>query len=165
MSWGGEISYPVDMSAYDSRVSLRDPQNEKVESIAKPNATAESEQDPKSENDGLEDSAASVLYRVNFDGVQRRGFYELGLTRHTGEEEMVLFAANVDPQESQLKRIPASALEGDFLGEKVTMVAVGGLVGQQVSGGETEIWLQILLLLFAVLVLEQVLGWLWGKKR
>ena len=46
------------------------------------------------------------------------------------------------------------------------MVAVGGLVGQQVSGGEeTEIWLQILLLLFAVLVLEQVLGWYWGKKR
>jgi hypothetical protein len=89
----------------------------------------------------------------------------LGLSRHTGEEEMVLFAANVDPRESQLKRIPASALEGDFLGEKVTMVAAGGLVGQQVSGGETEIWLQILLFLFAVLVLEQVLGWFWGKKR
>jgi hypothetical protein len=154
---GGEVSYPVDMSAYDSRVSLRDPQNEKVESIAKPNGES---------NGGEPDSnGASVLYRVNFDGVQRRGFYELGLSRHTGEEEMVLFAANVDPRESQLKRIPASALEGDFLGEKVTMVAAGGLVGQQVSGGETEIWLQILLFLFAVLVLEQVLGWFWGKKR
>ena len=156
---GGQVSYPVDMSAYDSRVSLRDPQNEKVESIAKPNAK------PNAKSDELDGDGASVLYRVNFDGVQRRGFYELGLSRHTGEEEMVLFAANVDPRESQLKRIPASALEGDFLGEKVTMVAAGGLVGQQVSGGETEIWLQILLLLFAVLVLEQVLGWYWGKKR
>jgi len=77
----------------------------------------------------------------------------------------VLFAAKLDPRESQLKRLPASSLEGDFFGDKVKLVSSQELSEQSVSGGNTEIWLQILLLLFGVLALEQFLGWFWGKKR
>ena len=149
---GGTISYPVDLSAYDNRVSLRNPKKEKIEAVAAP------------VNDS-EEAEKSVLYQVKFDDVNRRGFYELGMTRHTGETEKVLFASNLDPRESQLKRMPAASMEGDFFGDKVSLVSTEQLTEQTVEGGNTEIWLQVLLLLFGILALEQFLGWFWGKKR
>jgi hypothetical protein len=149
---GGTVTYPVDMSAYESRVAFLNPKNEKVESVARP------------VND-TEEAKSSVLYKVDFDNVNRRGFYELGLTRHTGEKESVLFAANIDPRESQLKRLPQAAMEGDFFGDKVQLISTEQLAGQKVSGSDTEVWMQILLLLFGILAIEQFLGWFWGKKR
>jgi len=106
-----------------------------------------------------------VLYKVEFENVNRRGFYEIGLTRHTGEKEAVLFAANIDPRESQLKRLPRATMESDFFGDKVNLVSTEQLAGQKVSGGDTEIWMQILFVLFGILALEQFLGWFWGRKR
>lgn len=148
----GAISYPVDLSAYDNRVALRNPKNEKIESVAAPvNET--------------EEAKKSVLYQVQFDDVSRRGFYELELTRHTGEKEKVLFATNLDPRESRLKRLSAASMEGDFFGDQVSLVSTDQLSEQTVEGGNTEIWLQVLLLLFGILALEQFLGWFWGKKR
>ena len=148
----GSVSYPVDTSAYESRVALRNPENEKIESVARP--VNESEEAKQSE-----------LYKVSFDDVSRRGFYDLELTRHTGEKEAVLFAANLDPRESRLKRLPASSMEGDFFGDKVSLVSAEQLAEQTVSGGSSEIWMQILFLLFGILMVEQCLGWFWGKKR
>lgn len=149
---GGNISYPVDMSAYENRVALRNPKNEKVEAVAAP------------DNDS-EEAKKSVLYHVNFDGVNRRGFYDMELTRHTGEKENVLFATNIDPRESRLKRISESSIQGDFFGENVSMVTTDELSEHSVDGGNTEIWIQVLMLLFVALALEQFLGWFWGKKR
>ena len=149
---GGAINYQVDVSAYKSQVGLRNPKNEKVESVAKP--VDESDAAKKSE-----------IYKVSFDSIDRSGFYDLELNRHTGEKEKALFATRLDPRESQLKRLPASSMEGDFFGEKVSLVSSSELGGQTVSGGNTEIWMWILLLLFGVLALEQFLGWFWGKKR
>ncbi len=149
---GGTVTYPVDMSAYENRVALLNPKNEKIESVARP------------VND-TEAAKSSVLYKVDFDNINRRGFYELGLTRHTGEKEAVLFAANVDPRESKLKRLPQASMEGDFFGDKVKLVSTEQLAGEKVSGGDTEIWMQILVVLFCILALEQFLGWFWGKKR
>ena len=81
---GGGLTYPVDMSAYESRVALRNPNNEKIESVAKPvNET--------------EEAKTSVLYKVEFEGIDRSGFYDLELTRHTGEKEKVLFASALGP--------------------------------------------------------------------
>jgi hypothetical protein len=149
---GGTINYPVDMSAYQNRVSLLNPTKEKIESVAKPF------------NDS-EEARKSELYKVSFEDVERRGFYDLELTRHTGEKEKVLFAAKLDPRESKLKRLSDSATEGDFFGSKVSLISSEELAGQKVAGGETEIWFQILLFLAGVLALEQFLGWFWGKRR
>ena len=148
----GAINYPVDISAFDSRVALRDPKNEKIESVAKP-------------EDDSDAAKTSEIYQVKFEGIERRGFYNLEMKRHSGEKESVLFAANLDPRESQLKRMPATATQGDFFGDKVKMISVDELNDQNVAGGNTEIWPQILMLLFGILVLEQFLGWFWGKKR
>lgn len=149
---GKPITYPVDLSVYDSRVSLRDPGNEKVESVARPLEDTEA-------------SRASEIYRVQFDDIKRRGFYELDLKKHDGETESVLFASNPDPHESQLKRMSPASLEGDFFGDNVKLVSTEELGKQVVKGGNTEIWMQVLFLLFVVLVCEQFLGWWFGRKR
>ena len=39
------------------------------------------------------------------------------------------------------------------------------LQDQSVAGSNTEIWTQLLVTLFVVLVVEQFLGWWWGRKR
>ncbi len=149
---GGDIRYPVDLSLYDSRVALRNPSNEKVEAVARPVGDEEN-------------ADSSILYNVDFEGIERRGFYELQLTRHSGTQDNVLFAANFDPDESRIKRIPASTLESGFFGDKVSLVSTEQLTNQTISGGNSEIWMQILILLFGVLVTEQFLGWWWGRKR
>ena len=149
---GGAINFKLDVSAYQGRVGMRNPKNEKTEAVARP-------------IDDSEKAKQSEIYKVSFDSIDRRGFYDLELNRHTGETENVLFAARLDPRESQLKRLSASSLEGDFFGDKVKLVSSQELSDQTVSGGNTEIWLRILMLLFGVLALEQFLGWFWGKKR
>ena len=149
---GGAINFKLDVSAYQGRVGMKNPKNEKTEAVARP-------------TDDSEKAKQSEIYKVSFDSIDRRGFYDLELNRHTGETENVLFAAKLDPRESQLKRLTESSLEGDFFGDKVKLVSSKELSEQTVSGGNSEIWLKILLLLFGVLALEQFLGWYWGKKR
>ena len=149
---GGAINFKLDVSAYQGRVGMKNPKDEKTEAVARP-------------IDETEQAKQSEIYKVRFDDINRRGFYDLELNRHTGEKEQVLFAARLDPRESRLKRLPAASLEGDFFGDKVTLVSSQELSEQTVSGGNTEIWLQILMLLFGLLALEQFLGWFWGKKR
>ena len=147
---GESISYPVDLSAYQNRVALRDPKNEKTETVAKPI-------DPTAEQ--------SLLYRAEFADLNRAGFYELQLTNHTGEVEPVVFASNYDVNESQLKRLSESERSEEFFGNKVSLVSMSEIGEQTVSGGNTEIWIWILVVLFGILVTEQFLGWWWGKKR
>ncbi|MEM7785811.1 MAG: hypothetical protein AAF623_20860, partial [Planctomycetota bacterium] len=152
---GGQIKYPVDISAFQNRVGLRDPDNEKMESIARlPDGTQD-------QGEGSD----SVIYEVAFESIDHRGFYELELTRHSGEKSNVLFAANLDSRESQLKRLSKSETQGDFFDDKVKFITPEGLAEQTVDGGNTEIWPQILILLFLALVAEQFLGWFWGRRR
>ena len=149
---GSSIGYPIDLSAFQSRVSLRNPQNEKVEAVAKP-------------IDGSDSGQASEIHRVTFENIDRRGFYELGLTRHGGDVERVLFSANVDTDEAKLKRLPAATLEEGFFGDRVALVSTDSMGEQTVKGGDTEIWPQILMVLFGILALEQFLGWHFGRNR
>ena len=130
---GGTISYPVDLPVFQNRVALRNPKNEKVEAVAKPIGDSA-------------DAQASILYNVQFDDINRAGFYTVELTRHTGETETVLFASNLDTRESQLKRLTPATLETDFFGDKVTLVSTEKLASQTVSGGNSEIWMQVLIL-------------------
>ncbi|MEL7497460.1 MAG: BatA domain-containing protein [Planctomycetota bacterium] len=147
----GEINLPVDISAFENRVAMRNPNNEKVESVAAP------------ANDS--GSADSVIYQVSFEGIDRRGFYEVILERHSGDKESVLFATNVQADEGQLRRMANTELEGDFFNDKVSLVTPEKLAEQTVKGGSSEIWMWLLMLLFGVLMVEQFLAWFWGKRR
>ena len=149
---GGTVSWPVDLSAYDSRVYLKDPEGARMESVARPIGVGV---------DGQDD----VLCRVQFDEIASRGFYEIGLKRHSGSTQQAVFASNIDPVEGQLRRLSESTMEGDFFSEKVKRLPVANVKNEKVSSGNTEIWPQIVWLLLIVLATEQSLGWWFGKKR
>ena len=149
---GGTIKFPVDVTRYSERVALRNPSNERVEAIARP-------------ADDSEAAKQSGLYQVAFDAVREPGFYSLELKRRAGGVDQVLFASNLDDRESQLTRMTLASLEGDFFSDRVKRVSVAQLGGEAVSGANSEIWMPLLLLLFGVLVLEQFLGWFWGRNR
>ncbi len=147
---GGSVKVPVDLSAFENRVSVRDPENEKMETVAKP-------LNPE--------KAQSVLYQAEFDNFSKRGFYDIELTRHSGETQNVLVATNYDSRESQLKRLSETVLEKKFFGDKAQVVTTAGLLGQTIDGGNSEIWMTILIVLMIILGAEQFLGWFWGRKR
>ena len=151
---GGAVSYPVDLSVTQSRVSLKDPQGERIEAVARPVA------DPV---DG--DETDDVFCRVEFDDIKRQGFYEIGLKQHDGESQSVVFACNVDPAEGRLQRMDPASMEGDFFADSVKRISVFDVTNEKVSTGNAEVWPQIVWLLLAVLGLEQALGWWFGKKR
>ena len=147
---GGSVKVPVDLSAFENRVTVRDPENEKMETVAKPLNPEKTQ---------------SVLYRAEFENLSKRGFYDIELTRHSGETQNVLVATNYDSRESNLKRLSETVLDKQFFGDKVAVVTTAGLVGQTVDGGNSELWVMILILLMAILGAEQFLGWFWGRKR
>ncbi len=149
---GGSASRLVDLSMYDLRVSLTDPAEEKVETIAQPlDPTAASQE--------------SVLYQVRFDDLGRRGFYEMNLRRQTGEIEPTLFAVNVHPGEGDLKRLDVNALPDDFFGPQSQVLTADELVQKNESNTSNEIWPQVLLMLAVILGAEQLLGWWFGRRR
>ncbi len=150
---GGKIAYPVDLSVYESRVLMKDPEGERLESVARPISDKE---------DGTQDD---VLCRVQFDEIERRGFYEIGLRTHQGDTNKVLFGTNSAPQESRLKRMDNQSLTGDFFNDKIQLIRAVDLKNETVSGSNTEIWPQVVWLLLAVLATEQFLGWWFGTKR
>ena len=147
---GDGVTIPIDLSAYENRVVVRDPENEKMETVAKP-------LDPSNPD--------SVLYKAEFENLSRRGFYDVQLTRHSGAQESVLFATNYDPRESKLSRLSQSVKDDGFFGENVSLVSTTGLLDQTIEGGNSELWIIILIALMAILFAEQYLGWLWGRKR
>jgi hypothetical protein len=146
---GNTIRQLVDLSQYQLRVSLSDPDEEKVEANARP-------------IEGVKDS---VIYEVEFPPVVKRGFYELEFRRENEEAVSRLLAVNVDPAESDLRRLDLAGLPDNYFGEATRVIDSEQLVLESESGANNEIWLQILLLLAAVLVGEQFLGWWFGRWR
>ena len=147
---GSGIKLPVDLSAFVNRVTVRDPEGEKMETVAKPI-------DP--------DRPQSVLYQAEFEKFSKRGFYDIELKRHSGDVQNVLVSTNYDVRESALKRVSQTTLDKNFFGEKTMMVTTAGLLDQTVDGGNSELWMTILLMLMLILAAEQFLGWYWGRKR
>jgi Aerotolerance regulator N-terminal/von Willebrand factor type A domain/CARDB len=96
--------------------------------------------------------------------VLQQGFYELKLAKRTGGAEAWLFAANLDPLEGNLQRANTSELEKQLREAGVELLASGaGAIGGKAA--QLEIWKYLLWLLIALLLGEQVLGWIFGMRR
>ena len=147
---GDSIRQPIDLSAFSNRATLRDPAEESVEAVAKP---------------APDTDADAIIQEVTFENTGRAGFYDLKFQRHDGGTESVLFASNYDPAESRLDRLTPTEQTEFFEGENLQLVSGEELASQSVSGSNTEIWLQLLMILFGVLVTEQILAYWWGRKR
>lgn len=148
---GEPVRWPVDLSAYQSRVVLRDPSGDRTETVA------------KLAGDGA--ATDSVLASATFEPVKTAGFHEVILRRTAGEEESVLFAAGLPAEESRLRRVDLADARQNLFGEKFKVVAAGTALESKVSGSTGEIWLFIVALLLAVLGCEQFLAWWFGRKR
>ena len=127
-------------------------------------ASAASASDPLAD-DSSGDTESTVLYEAEFPPIDGQGFYEMRLQRNDGGEEPVLFAANVDASEGDLKRMSRNVLDGDFFGGNVELVTPTQLADRTVKGGSSELWMLVLIVLFCALIAEQFLGWLWGRNR
>ena len=149
---GNSVSYPVDLSLYDLQVGMTGPEQDKIETSAVP-------------LDETEEGKQSVIYQANFDPLESSGFYQMNLRKTDGDDDPVLFSANVDTFESDLSRVDVTSLESDFFGEETALITTGELSGKVDSNSRSGIWPKVLIGLLIVLCAEQFLGWFFGRKR
>jgi Aerotolerance regulator N-terminal/von Willebrand factor type A domain/CARDB len=93
-----------------------------------------------------------------------QGLYELKLSKRGGGVEPLLFAANVDPLEGNLKRANVAEMKRTLRDAGVEFVS-GTSPGMGNIGAQVEIWKYLLWLLIGLLLAEQALGWLFGLRR
>jgi hypothetical protein len=154
---GEAIRQAVDLTQHELDVKLAGPRELKAEL----QAAAPVFQAPDS---GESSSAEPTLWEVEHQAAAQ-GFYELTLTRRDGGSDPLLFAANVDPAEGDLKRVDRRTLERSLAGSNVKVVLAGQSLALADSGQQTEVWQYLLWLVVAVLAGEQVLGWFFGRAR
>jgi hypothetical protein len=147
---GDTIKQSIDLSAFNNRATLRDPAEETVEAVAKPEVAADTD---------------AIIQEITFENTGRAGFYDLKFQRHDGGTESTLYASNYDPAESRLDRLTPAEQTENFTGKNIQLVSGEELASQSIAGSNTEIWMQILVILFLILVAEQMLAYWWGRKR
>jgi hypothetical protein len=108
--------------------------------------------------------AQESRWLMEHKSVPRQGFYELALAVRGGEKQTVLFAGNVDPAEGDLRRANVDAMQRELQDANVQFLSgAGSTLGG--IGAQMEMWKYILWILVGLLMGEQVLGWLFGRRR
>lgn len=105
-----------------------------------------------------------VIYQVEHKA-ERSGMYSLNLTQIDGRRDQRLFAVNVDADEGRLTRLDTDAFGRQFKDDKIKVIDGGEAVSQAIKGAQIEIWPWVLLLVGVVLCTEQLLGWVFGRRR
>jgi hypothetical protein len=150
---GEPIRQPLDLTVHELDASLAGPKERKA------NLQAASPLDEGGE------PSSETIWQVEYPQTDLQGFYDLKLARRDGGgEDHVLFAANVDPTEGDLKRVDRPTMEKDLVDTNVKILAAAGAPLADI-GSQTEVWWFLLWGLVAVLCGEQVLGWFFGWGR
>ena len=136
---------------------------------AKPSLLAENEKPapPPAPPDQKPESGKqpSLIWEMEYDETDAQGFYQLKLKRRDEGDEYVLFAANVDPTEGDLKRVDETGLKRDLADSNVQLVSADRIASLSGSGSQTEIWWYLLGALMILLCGEQLLAWFFGLGR
>jgi hypothetical protein len=148
---GEPIRHRFDLTQYKLDVALAAPGRDAATVQAVPD---------KSSTQGEE-----ALFLVEYTDTDRRGFYELDTARTDGRSEKLLFAANIDPTEGDLRRVDQAVLKRDLGDAAVQLAAIGSLSSLTAEGAKGELWMYILAALIGVLCLEQFLAWTFGLRR
>lgn len=158
---GQPLREPLDLTVHELDASLTGPSERKANVQAVAPATA-----PAGESGSDDGAAASeTVWRLEYPDTGDQGFYDLALTRREGGEDHVLFAANVDPSEGDLKRVDRSAMEKELADTNVKIIDAAASGSLADVGSQTEIWWYLLWAVVAVLGGEQLLGWFFGWGR
>jgi hypothetical protein len=150
---GEPIQQAVDLTEYEMDATLSGPNELKVNL----QATA-----PVAGDSG---NTQQTVWQVEYPAAAAQGFYELKLARREGGADAVLFAANVDPAEGDLKRVNRQAFERSLGGANVKIVSASEAELLADAAQQTEVWWYLLWIVVAVLAGEQLLGWFFGRGR
>ncbi|MEX2027485.1 MAG: hypothetical protein WEH44_09290 [Pirellulaceae bacterium] len=170
---GEPLSHPLDLTVYALDASLEGPKELKANLQAAPGEGSGFR--VQGSGDGGQESlpltthpsppTSSAVWQLTYPEAASQGFYEMKLQRNEGGIEPVLFAANVDPTEGDLRRADQEAMEKELAGTNVQIVpaaAAANLIG---SGSQTELWWYLLWGAVVALCGEQVLAWFFGRGR
>ncbi len=155
ISTGQPLAYDIDLADYRAEASVVEPAGSK---------TAVQAQRPEGEVEG---EVGTTRWEIVFDETRDRGFYRLQLTpTDGGDEQTVLFAANIDSGEGQLGRVDVAGMESDLaeggvrlVREKESVFDLGAVTGK------SEFWKLVLYLLAAILCVELAFAWWLGARR
>jgi hypothetical protein len=154
---GQPIRQPLDLTVHELDASLTGPKDRKANIQAAAPLSA----------DGSEGgSSADTIWQLEYPETNLQGFYDVKLARRDGGgEDHVLFAANVDPTEGDLKRVDRPAMEKDLVDTNVQILDANAVQSLADIGSQTEVWWYLLWALVVVLCGEQLLGWFFGWGR
>ncbi len=164
---GEPLRFALDLVDYEEKAELKLPVEDELPVTVQ--AIQQADDAPGSDgttgSDGAPgESASKTVWQISYDGANRRGFYELNLARNSGGRDDVLFAANVDPTEGDLRRLSAAA-RGRITSDTVKIVSSHEAAAQAVRGLRKELWKAIFIVVVVVLCCEQFLAWLFGRRR
>lgn len=152
---GQPLRHPLDLTQYELDAALEGPRERKWSLQAAPPADAGSGSPGQGEN----------VWQLEYKETDAQGFYEVKLIRKDGASEPVLFAANVDPAEGNLKRADVEGMKRELAGTNVQILSIDQAQDLAGSGSQTEMWWYLLWGVVIVLCGEQVLGWFFGRSR
>ncbi len=112
-----------------------------------------------------EKEGEQTVWHLDYPATDLQGFYELKLARRDAAPESVLFAANVDPTEGDLKRVDLPTLKKNFGDAKIEIITAEKLGGLDSTGSNSEVWWYLLWGVVFVLCSEQLLAWWFGWGR
>jgi hypothetical protein len=151
---GEPIRQPLDLTVHELDASLAGPKELKANLQAAAPEGADGE------------TAPETIWRLEHPQTEAQGFYDVALRRRDGGgEDHVLFAANVDATEGDLKRVDRQAMERDLAETNVKILDAAQAQSLADVGSQTEIWWYLLWTVVVVLCGEQLLGWFFGWGR
>ena len=167
---GEPLAHPLDLTLYEPDAALEGPKERKANIQAAPSeesGVGDQESGVRSQESGknVAPLTNATIWQLEYPAADAQGFYEMLLRRREGGTEPVLFAANVDPTEGDLRRADVDAMEKEFAGSKVQLIRADAAADLAGSGSQTELWWYLLWGVVGVLCGEQVLAWFFGRAR
>ncbi len=148
---GQPLEQSIDLTQYELDAALTGPKELKANLQAAPPEEAAGDR--------------QTIWQMEYPATSSQGFYELKLARRDGGADSVLFAANVDPTEGDLKRADRETMERELAGTNVKIVSGSQAQSLEGAAAQTEVWWYLLWGVVAVLAGEQLLGWFFGRGR
>lgn len=178
---GEPLRQPLDLTLFELDASVEGPKEKKAnikadsgsevdaakgaDSKAPADKTDKTAAD-KTAKDGKGESAQQkTVWQLEYKGTDLVGFYEMKLNRREGGLEPVLFAANVDFTEGNLKRVDTDSMQKEIGDANIHLVKFDDAISIAGGGAQTEIWWYLIWIVVAILCCEQVLGWYFGLGR
>ena len=171
---GQPLTHPLDLTIYELDASLTGPRELEASLQAAP-GQAPAGKAKKSDLPSHGSAAAprtsdnhapsSAVWLLQYPDVQSQGFYAMQLQRREGGAESVLFAANVDPTEGDLRRVNVEEMTRELAGTNVKIIPADAAADLGGDGSQTELWWYLLWGAVVALCSEQVLAWYFGRGR